>query len=304
MYEFYHYLPVTDTVMQCGLYLTGIGRGVIPSQENYPPVGHPTLYSFNYRKGRILPEFQLIIITDGKGIFESKQTGPVPIESNTFIILFPDIWHRYKPDEQTGWKERWVSLNGMIVHQLMDQGYLAPQNAISILPDPPGLISVFDQFLDDIHKKPTQNTLINSLNTMALLNKVIKATGHDLATKDLIPTNIQYSVDDPLVKMALDIIWTHSHRPISTEYILEHVPASRRTLERRFRRVCGLSIHEEIIQCRLNRAKRLLLETLMPIKMVAYLSGFSDAEQMRYAFEKTLGQLPSQFRNENALANL
>ena len=90
MNEFYHYLPVSDTVMKWGIYLTGCGRGEIPSGQHYPPPGHPTLYSFQYDRGRILPEFQMILITDGKGVFESSNTDQVEILPNTFIMLFPD----------------------------------------------------------------------------------------------------------------------------------------------------------------------------------------------------------------------
>jgi LacI family transcriptional regulator len=79
------------------------------------------------------------------------------------------------------------------------------------------------------------------------------------------------------------------------------LPASRRTLERRFRKARGHSIHDEIILCRLSRAKRLLTETHLAIKKVAFLSGFGSSEPMRCAFEKVIGKSPSEFRKKNAL---
>jgi len=85
--------------------------------------------------------------------------------------------------------------------------------------------------------------------------------------------------------------------------IVNQVPTSRRALERRFQKVHGHSIHEEIMQCRLSRAKRLLQETHMPIKTVAYLSGFSCSERMRRTFDKLLKQSPSEFRKQNSLIN-
>ena len=181
MYEFYHYLPVEDSIMNFGLYLTGVGRGVISSKDNYPPKRHPNMYAFNYQQGRILPEFQIIFVTDGQGIFESEQTGNISIESGTLIFLFPDIWHRYKPDDSTGWKERWISINGVIVHKLMEQGYLDPNHAVQHLSEPEQLVSIFDHFLDSVHGNPTENTLVTSLNTMALMSEIIKLikTGSD-----------------------------------------------------------------------------------------------------------------------------
>jgi AraC-like DNA-binding protein len=300
-YEFFHYLPVEDTIMRLGLYLTAVGRGVIPSKEHYPPVGHPTMYTFNYLQGRILPEFQIILITDGKGIFESKQTGKIDIESGTLILLFPDVWHRYKPDDQTGWKERWISINGVVIHQLVDQGYLDPDQAVQQLSEPEHLTSTFDTFLDRIHRNPIENTLVTSLRTMAFLSKIIESIGSGTtgARKQVDNGRVKVS-KDKLVDSVLDIIWTQSHRPISMNYILKQVPASRRTLERRFQKAHGHSIHEEILQCRLTRAKRLLRETHLPIKTVAYLSGFSYPERMRCTFLKILRTSPSDFRKQNS----
>ena len=304
-YEFYHYLPVEDRIIELGLYLTAVGRGIIPSKEHYPPVGHPTMYTFNYLQGRILPEFQIILITDGKGVFESKQTGEIAIESGTLILLFPDVWHRYKPDDQTGWKERWISINGVIVHELMDQGYLSPDRAVQQLSEPEHLISTLDTFLDQIHRNPFENTLITSLSTMAFLSKIIESIGigKTVARKQFNKSPAKVS-KDKLVNSVLDMIWTQSHRPISINYILKQVPASRRTLERRFQKAQGQSIHEEISNCRLARAKRLLTETHLPVKTVAYLSGFSQREKMRRTFIKILRTSPSEFRKQNSLLNI
>ena len=296
MYEFYHYLPVDDSIMQWGMYLTGVGRGVIPSRENYPPSGHPTLYSFNYNRGRVLPEFQLVLITDGGGVFETKETGEIPVKDNTFFILFPDTWHRYKPDDDTGWKERWISFNGTIAHSLMEGEYLSPKSSIFYLSKTSPVIKEFDKFLNAIHKAPSENTILQSLKTMAFLSSIIEITSENKKESNSISKQQSIHECDALVSMVLDLIWTQSHRPISIDWILKQVPASRRTLERRFQEFCGHTIHDEIIKCRLSRAKRILCETDMPIKSVAYLSGFSCLERMRCAFKQNVGVTPSEFR--------
>jgi len=305
MYEFYHYLPVEDSMMRLGLYLTAVGRGIIPPKEHYPPGRHPTMYAFNYSQGRVLPEFQIVLITEGEGVFESKQTGEVPIKPGTLFLLFPDVWHRYKPNDQTGWKERWISINGVIIHQLMDQGYLTPYHAILQLSELEHLNSIFDTFLDRIHHNPIENTLVTSLNTMAFLSKIIELIGviQTGATNRFDNSKIKFS-NDLLVDSVLDIIWTQSHRPISVDSILKQVPTSRRTLERHFQKIHGHSIYEEILQCRLSRAKRLLRETHLPVKTVAYLSGFSCPERLRRSFEKLLEGSPSKYRKQNSIVNI
>ena len=68
----YHYLPIADFIFHGGIYLTGAGHGVISPDTPYPPIRHPKLYHFDWHKGRVLPEFSLILITAGSGVFESK----------------------------------------------------------------------------------------------------------------------------------------------------------------------------------------------------------------------------------------
>ena len=301
MYEFFHYLPVNEKLIHSGLYLTAVGRGTIPAQNTYPPSGHPNLYAFNYKRGRILPEFQFILIAEGSGVFQTEESGVVPIQPNTLLMLFPDIWHSYKPDPTTCWVERWVSFNGTIPHYLLEEWYLSPKKPFYYLSDPSKLLSIFDDFLDHIHKNPTKNTFLTSLRTTSFISQVIDATtmGTPALKSDLNPCRTIKS-DDPVVSAALDLIWTHSHRQMSTTSILDQIPASRRTLERRFRTICGHSIHDEIILCRLSRAKRLLSETHLAIKKIAFLSGFGSSERMRCTFLKIIGKSPSQFRKESA----
>jgi AraC-like DNA-binding protein len=298
MKEFFHYLPVDDSVMRWGFYLTGAGAAIIPPDSDYPPEGHPGVYDFKWDSGRTLPEFQIILITNGKGIFESKPTGQVVIQPNTLLILFPDLWHRYKPDKKTGWTERWVSLNGTIPHYLMEQGYFDPNKAICKLHEMAEVISVFDRVLNVIYEKPTENTLLTSISAMPLVTEVIKNAGDDVLPNVYLYHENKISAKDQLVASALDMIWTHSHRGISVEYIISKLETTRRTLERRFKKVCGHCVYDEILRCRISRAKRLLSETHLPVKTVAYLSGFGQPQRMRYAFERCLGYPPSEIRKK------
>jgi len=282
-YEFFHYLPVNDDVMDWGLYLTGAGRGRIGARRRYPPAGHPSLYQFDWSRGRTLPEFQIILITDGRGTFESEPTGRVPIRPDTVVLLFPGIWHRYQPDPTTGWRERWISLNGEIAHRLMDQQLVRPGGAVY---QPLGMSEMterFDQLLDRIHAKPTENSILLSLRAMDLIAEAIEQARAGLSPSDARASRPTDEIEDPVVAQALDLIWTHSHRPLSVNELVTHLPITRRTLERRFALERNHSILDEINLCRTGRARRLLAETDLPIKTVAYLAGFTSQERMRIA---------------------
>ena len=209
---------------------------------------------------------------------------------------FPGVWHRYRPDPKTGWTERWVSLNGQTVHQLMDLQLISPAEPVCGCSDLEELRRCFDRLLDRIHAHPTENSILLSLRAMDFIAEVIEQTATLPLSAALDSAGSVEGVSDPLVAQTLELIWTHSHRPLSVEQLVDDLPVSRRTLERRFALERSHSILDEINICRVNRAKRLLSETNLPVKTVAYLAGFTSQEHMRVTYAKRQGCSPSAYR--------
>jgi len=106
--------------------------------------------------------------------------------------------------------------------------------------------------------------------------------------------------DDPSVAAALQFIKNHAGQPIGVAHVIDQVNVSRRTLERRFSDVLGRSISSEITQCRLERAKRLLLETNLPSYRVAAAAGFGTIKTFNRVFRGAVGVSPQRFRQSAA----
>ena len=90
-------MPIRQRDMDWGLYVTGAGFTTIAPGEEYPPKEHPSPYYFTWQKGRVLPEFTLSYITDGQGEFESGPTGACEMGAGKVMLMFPGVWHRYRP---------------------------------------------------------------------------------------------------------------------------------------------------------------------------------------------------------------
>ena len=104
--------------------------------------------------------------------------------------------------------------------------------------------------------------------------------------------------DDRLVAGMLRFIRDHAGRPIGVRDVVEHCELSRRTLERRFSEAMGHSILDEITRQRLERAKRLLLETRLAMHRVALAAGFSNEKSMHRAFRQIIGCSPWRYRQD------
>lgn len=298
MHDFHHYLPVSDDAMNWGAYLTSAGKMTIVPRQSYPPKVHPAVYQFDWRRGRVLPEFAIVFVSEGRGIFESEATGPQSFAEPTAFFLFPGVWHRYRPEASTGWTERWICFNGEIAHRLANLGLISPQKPLARVHAATKLTTQFDALLEQVVSNPVQNSILLSLHGLGLvadtLQAICPATGDAAAS----PTGVEQGLDDPITRQAMEIIWTHSHRPISVNDIAKQLPVTRRTLDRRFAAATGRSVLDEINACRVSRAKRLLVETMLPIKTVSYLAGFSSVERMRVLFVEQEGASPSVYRQE------
>lgn len=101
---------------------------------------------------------------------------------------------------------------------------------------------------------------------------------------------------DREVAAALRFIREQADRPIQVRDVVREVGRSRRSLEIRFRRAIGRSVHAEIQRVHLERAKRFLVETDLPTPTIAEASGFGSASYLGMVFRRRLGMTPSQYR--------
>lgn len=106
------------------------------------------------------------------------------------------------------------------------------------------------------------------------------------------------AVEDEDIASALQFIRREQGRGISVEDVVQTVAVSRRNLEKRFRDTIGRSILDEIQLVRLDRAKRLLVETTYPISKVADLAGFGSAGYFIQFFQRRVGKTPRRYRTD------
>lgn len=105
-------------------------------------------------------------------------------------------------------------------------------------------------------------------------------------------------VSDPIVGTALRYIRQTASAGIGVADVLRHLPASRRSIEIRFARVVGRSIHKEIVRARLAEAKRLLAHTNLALADIAVRVGYEHASTLCKVFRRELGLSPSAFRSQ------
>jgi AraC-like DNA-binding protein len=282
--ECFNYLPIRDCDVKWGLYVTGAGSVNAGPHAAYPSRRHPAPYQFTWAKGRVLPEYQVVYILRGEGVFESGATGVKRIQAGSVILTFPGVWHRYHPSESTGWQEYWFGLNGEHLHGLIGQGIFAPKDAVLEIGDRTEIEGECRALVDRVRLEPHRG------HTIAAAALQVLATVLEVAVVPTpAPVLMPRAVEDAVVAKAIQYIWNHSERPINVVDVVAQFPVARRSLERRFRDALNTTILDEIVNCRLQRAKQLLSETNLPVGQVATMSGFSRTQHMNEAFQRREG---------------
>ena len=102
--------------------------------------------------------------------------------------------------------------------------------------------------------------------------------------------------EDSLVARVLKYVTDHISDDLSIEEIADAVGVSRRTFSRAFGKHAHVTPSVFVDQVRIDFARKLLEETDVPLKTVAFRCGFDNATRMRMIFSRQLQTTPKQYR--------
>ena len=112
------------------------------------------------------------------------------------------------------------------------------------------------------------------------------------------------AIEDRDLAHAFEFIRCHGLEPINIADVCNSVQIARVTLERRFRKVIGTTMHKYLTRLRVNRAKELLLSELdHDLPGLARQCGFTERRHLVRAFTEEVGQAPSAWRKKNLARN-
>ena len=102
------------------------------------------------------------------------------------------------------------------------------------------------------------------------------------------------------VANSLRFIWEHAAEPITVNDLVGAAAMSRRGLHKAFLENVGRTPGQELQRVRIERAKRLLVESTHKLEVLASLCGYQSANTFCVAFKQATGMSPKQFRDSVA----
>ncbi|MCC5831015.1 MAG: DNA-binding transcriptional regulator [Phycisphaeraceae bacterium] len=111
------------------------------------------------------------------------------------------------------------------------------------------------------------------------------------------------ALEDPLLAKTMEYIQENACRRMTISDLVKDLEVSRRTLELRFKKRFGHTLHEEIRRVQMRLARSLLQDTDIPVPEVARRCGFSDYTRFISVFGAFVGNSPGRYRKQYRLTS-
>lgn len=285
------YLIEKQHDLKWGLSICCAGFEEISPGVPYPaPNTHGKGYYFSPQEGRILHEYQLLYISDGKGSLFTRSAGAMELKAGNMFLLFPGEWHTYQPDKQTGWKEYWIGFKGINIDNRVEQGFLNKEHPLFYVGHNEEIIRLYRQAIDIANREePFFQQMLAGI-TNYLLGLMYSLDRKYSREKD--DDKIVVQINRARIYMRENI-----DENLSAEQVAEHLQMSYSLFRKQFKEYTGLSPSHYFQEIKLQRAKELLLNTSLTIKEVAYTLNF-EPDYFSALFKKKTGLNPGSFREE------
>jgi len=285
--SFFKYFLCSPMYRQWGFCVVSSGYSKIPSKHPYPPVVHPEHHNFNWEQGRILNSYTFVYISRGKGVFESTVTGAIPISEGNVFIVFPNVWHRYRPDPNTGWDEYWIEFTGNAADNFIHNCVLDSSTALLSIRNNAKLTNIFLDIIEISQQQPHRFEYMLSSLAFSLLTLLIteKDTQND---EDLEKAEI--------IRKARQILLADLEIPVDLKQLSSELGMSYSLFRKTFKNITGFSPYQYRLNFRLHRAAQLLKSKDLQVSQIAEKMGFSSIYHFSELFKKKNGVTPLEYR--------
>ena len=283
----FKYLIVNEQDLSWGLTVDTVGFQQISPNSTYPPNNHPKRFLFSTDKGRIIDEYQLLYICKGKGSFISESSKSQSVKEGDLFLLFPEEWHNYKPDNQTGWDVYWIGFNGYTIDNQVEKGFFNKQKAVFKVD--------INNEIEELYKRAIKIAIEQNSGFQQILAGIVNyLLGLTYSwDKNQFLDNLQVTNQ---INKAKIIISGNLITGIKAADIARQLNMSYSGFRRIFKEYTGLAPAQYIKELRNQKEKEFLTNTTFSCKEIAIKMGYNNQEYFFTTFKQKTGMTPIQYR--------
>lgn len=285
--EFFRYLPPGPRDRQWGLYATAAGYQPVPPGNPYPPKGHPASHDFAWERGRVLDQFGVVYLVHGTGEFDSKLTGLGRLTKGDAFLVFPGVWHRYRPVSTVGWEVYWVHFQGEDAQRLQQRDFITPEKPVLKVGLDDAVVDPFVHLLDWLRTEPVGFQQMIAAGTTQIIAAMLGAARNQASGSHI----------HDQVRRAKALLEEDLESPPRMDDIAVELDVSRAHFFRIFKEHTGLTPYQYHLELKLNRARRMLRNSDLSVKHIARVLGFSNVYHFSKLFKNKVGLSPTPWRH-------
>ena len=272
-----------------GITVDNVGSAEIsPGYENYPSTkGHPKEYYFRPDKGRILDNYQFIYLSRGQGLCFFRPNVPIEFKAGDMLIIPPYTWHSYFPDHKTGWCEYWIGMRGNIIENRFLNGFVSSSQRVF-------KIGYCEEIIEYYHR--AQEIAVQE---MPGYQQVLAGLANMIFTLSLyqdINKSFTRNRNVLLIEQARSLLRENYLTNITPQQVAKQIHMSYSLFRKVFKEYTDISPTQYIIELKLQKARKLLMNTDMSVKEVAFHLNYEDSLYFSTLFKKHVGYTPTVFR--------
>jgi AraC-like DNA-binding protein len=235
-----------------------------------------------------LNEYHILYITKGAGVFESASCKQRAIKEGNVLLLFPNEWHRYKPDEKTGWDEYWVGFKGNIINHIISQHFFFKQNPVLAIGLHERIMQLFTEIIEQTRDEKTGYQPLVSGVVLHLLGAIYSLSRRQNYSPE--------EATEAVINKARVFLRANIDQVITMENVAENLNVSYAWFRKTFKTYTGIAPQQYLIQLRIEKAKIYLADFSLSIKEIAIRLNFESIAYFSRLFKEKAGVSPGVYR--------
>jgi AraC family transcriptional regulator of arabinose operon len=241
---------------------------------------HRTMQRYN----ATFHKWAVVLITDGKGTYQVNQGIKHTVEKGSLFFFYPGAVFDYGPDENGYWDEYYFAIEGERIEEWLERWPIQPGTVKPIRID-----ESQQNKIDRIFMLMKSGSPSNADRAALLLESFLYDA---IMIED---TSLQSTKMHRIIPILEDIS-NSLYQPFDAIKTAKRHHISLSTLRRIVNDYTGYPLYDYIHRLKVAEAKKILINTELPIKNIAEVFGYKDVYYFSRLFKKYVGSSPNNFR--------